>query len=144
MNKKNLVIIFLLITTIVFLALFIYSSNASQYTDKSHIVTLLNHEANEFSLGIALAYCNESDSQTILIYNCKDIEQPEMFASAEKTIKNISLTKYVSDTSWPMALYYIDYKTDNGDYIRQKIEVTKNYETGQWMCEVLGYEQINE
>ncbi len=102
----------------------------------------MNLEANDFSVSIALAFCNESEIQTILINNCKDMEQPEIFKNTEKTITKIAQTKYVADVSIPLASYYIDYKTGNGALVRQTIMVTKNNENGQWICEVLDYQQI--
>ena len=142
MNKKNLLIIFLLMTTAIFLFMFINSLNGSKVTVESHMETLLNLEANDFSVSIALAFCNESEIQTILINNCKDMEQPEIFKNTEKTITKIAQTKYVADVSIPLASYYIDYKTGNGALVRQTIMVTKNNENGQWICEVLDYQQI--
>ena len=147
MKKQYVLTTLFFLSSIVFLVLFLQVRDARRYERNSYQETLLNFEATDFCLRMALAYCAD-DMQTIQTHIVSDdLPEASIVLDADATIKGLKQTLYVTSPEIPSATYAIEYvipasapEDTTGRTIRQTMLVKKDSESGMWTFAVLAYE----
>ncbi len=147
MKKQYVLTILFFLSSIVFLVLFLQVQDARRYERNSYQETMLNFEATDFCLRMALAYCTD-DMQTIQTHIVSDdLPEVSIVLDADAAIKGLKQTLYVADPTMPSATYAIDYaipasapEEAAGRTIRQTMLVKKDLGNSMWTFSVLAYE----
>ncbi len=154
---KKIFLISIVILAALFFVLYLDSIGTIEYERESYSQSLLNHEANEFCLRIAMAYCR-NDKQMIQEHSLADgLELPEFLDGADMAISGLKQSKYIFDSKQPYATYFIDYYVTTasankakeyitqsaGRSVRQTIHIEKDPVSEKWLFKALNYEEIN-
>ena len=149
MNRNKVAIILLSISTLVVLILYINTRDHFKYIQEQDKLRILNYEADEYCLQLALAYCSDEwDKYALFFDEGIEIEPPLSFTNGSRSIKHFKKTKHIAHTnSSPFATYIIDYSVFEAtqtepSIIRQTILIQKD-DNNYWTFEILNYRIIS-
>lgn len=153
MKKSNWVIAVLAIAVLVLSVCYINARDTMKFNQARDELQILNYEATDFCLRLAMAFCNQPEMQTILGEGT-DMEHPSFFEGS-RSILGIYQMKTVHDLDAPpLVTYYIYYlvlETGDAEHIQsshlvlQTVILTKdNNPNGSagWKYEILNYSEV--